>query len=309
MELRHLRYFCAVAAQQGFSRAARALNVSQSAISEQVSDLETEIGVSLLIRGRQKIRLTPHGEVFLIEAKRVLAAASLAVETAQRSGRGEIGTLNVGFLNGGTGAEVPNIIKDFRRRYPGVRVSITETIPTEQAQALANGTLDVGFTRPLEPPFDQLLRSELLYRDPLIAVFPKDHPLARGPVDLRSLAREKFVLVAREASPALFDKVMGLCSAADFFPQIAATGVVWSSLLILVQAGEGIAILPSNLQPRVSKDLVFCPLTNRGASFGIVVAWSPHRESPVQKSFLDLVREYRRKYLTPPKAAGANGRS
>jgi DNA-binding transcriptional LysR family regulator len=283
------------------------LNVSQSAISEQVFDLEQEIGVGLLIRGRQKIRLTPHGEVFLSEAKRVLAAANLAVETTQRSGRGEIGTLNVGFLNGGTGDEVPNIIKDFRRRYPGVRVSISETIPNEQSQALANGTLDVGFTRPLEPPFDQLLRSELLYRDPLIAVFPKDHPLARGPVDLRSLAREKFVLVAREASPALFDKIMALCSAADFFPQIAATGVVWSSLLILVQAGEGIAILPSNLQPRVSKDLAFCPLTNRGASFGIVVAWSPDRESPVQKSFLDLVREYRRKYLASAGAA-AGGR-
>jgi DNA-binding transcriptional LysR family regulator len=307
MELRHLRYFCAVAAHQGFSRAARTLNISQSAISEQVTDLEQEIGVALFVRRRQKIRLTPHGEVFLTEAKRVLAAANLAVETAQRSGRGEIGTLNVGFLNGGTGDEVPNIIKDFRRRYPGVRVSITETIPAEQAQALVNGTLDVGFTRPLEPPFDQLLRSELLYRDPLIAVFPKDHSLARGPVDLRSLAREKFVLVAREASPALFNKIMGLCSAADFIPQIAATGVVWSSLLILVQAGEGIAILPSNLQPRASKDLVFCPLTNRGASFGIVVAWSPHRESAVQGSFLELVREYRRKYLMPPKVAAASG--
>lgn len=303
MELRHLRYFCAVAAQQGFSRAARTLNVSQSAISEQLSDLEREIGVALLVRGRQRIRLTPHGEIFLNEAKSVLAAANQAVETAQRSARGEIGTLNVGFLNGGTGPEVPNIIKDFRRRFPGVRVSISEMIPKEQAQALANGSLDVGFTRPLEPPFDQILRSELLYRDPLIAVFPVDHPLARGPVDLRSLARERFVLVGRDASPALFDKIMSLCSQAEFFPQIVATGVVWSNLMILVQAGEGIAILPSNLQLRGSKDLAFCPLTNRGASFGIVIAWSPHREGPVQKAFLEMVRDYRRRHLSPAGAA------
>jgi len=302
MELRHLRYFCAVAAQQGFSSAARTLHVSQSAISEQVSDLEQEIGVELLVRGRQKIRLTPHGELFLSEAKKVLTAANYAVETAQRSARGEIGTLTVAFLNGGTGDEVPNIIKNFRRRHPGVRVSIAEMIPTEQSQALANGTVDVGFTRPLEPPFDQLLRSEMLYRDPLIAVFPKDHPRAGGPVDLRSLSRERFVLVGREASPALFDKIMSLCSAAGFFPRIVATGVVWSSLLLLVQAGEGIAILPSNLQLRGSKDLAFCPLTNRGASFGLVIAWSPHREGPVQKAFLDMVREYRRRSLDTTKS-------
>ena len=295
MELRHLRYFCAVAAEQGFSRAARSLHVSQSAISEQVSALEREIGVTLLVRGRQKLQLTPHGEIFLNEAKKVLAAADHAVDTAQRSARGETGTLTVGFFNGGTGTEVPNIIKDFRRRYPGVRVSLVEMIPSEQSLALVDGAMDVGFTRPLEPPFDRVLRSELLYLDPLIAVFPKDRRVARGPVDLRSLARERFVLVARESSPALFGKIIALCSEAGFSPQIAATGVAWSSVVLLVEAGEGIAILPSNLQQRGSNDLVFRPLTNRGASIGLVIAWSPQREGPVQKAFLDLVRQYRQR--------------
>jgi DNA-binding transcriptional LysR family regulator len=170
--------------------------------------------------------------------------------------------------------------------------------PSEQSKALANGTMDVGFTRPLDPPFDQVLRSEVLYLDPLIAALPKDHPLARGPVDLRKLAREPFVLVARETSPSLFGKIMALCSEAGFVPQIAATGVVWSSVVLLVQAGEGIAILPTNLQQRGSfRDLAFCPLTNRGASIGLVMAWSPQREGPVQKAFLDLVRDYRRRFL------------
>src|ERR1700678_1633424 len=107
MELRHLRYFCAVAAHGGFSRTARVLHVSQSAISEQISDLEREVGVPLLIRGQQQTRLTLQGEAFLAEAKKVLAAADHAVETARRSARGEIGTLAVGFFNGGTGADVP----------------------------------------------------------------------------------------------------------------------------------------------------------------------------------------------------------
>src|SRR5258708_15351839 len=189
MELRHLRYFCAVAEHQGFSRSARALHVSQSAISEQVFDLEQEIGVPLLLRGQQKTRLTLQGEVFLAEAKKVLSAADHAVETARRSARGEIGTLNIGFFNGGTGANVPAIIKEFRRLHPGVRVSVVDMVPGLQSNALIEGTLDVGFTRPLEIPFDQLLRSELLHLDPLVAVFPKGHPRARGPLNLKTLAR------------------------------------------------------------------------------------------------------------------------
>lgn len=292
MELRHLRYFCAVATHQGFSRSARELHVSQSAISEQISDLEREIGVPLLIRGQQKTTLTLPGEIFLSQAKKVLAAADQAVETAQRAARGEIGTLTVGFFNGGTGSDVPAIIKDFRRLHPHVRVSITDLVPGLQATALVNGAIDVGFTRPLETPFDQLLRSELLYQDPLVAVFPKDHPLARKPVDLRKLARERFVLVARESSPSLFGKILALCSEAGFSPTIVSTGVAWASVVLLVEAGEGIAILPSNLQHGASKNLAFCPLTNPGAEIGLVMAWSPQREGPVLNEFLKLVRDY-----------------
>lgn len=298
MELRHLRYFSAVAANQGFSRSARALHVSQSAISEQIADLEREIGVELLIRGRQKTRLTAHGEVLLAEAKKVLASAANAVEMTRRSARGEIGTLTIGFFNGGTGPEVPSVIKTFRRRHPGVRVTVVEMIPSEQSKALANGSIDVGFTRPLEPPFDQLLSSELMYPDPLMAVLPRDHPLARGSVDLRKLSRERFVMVARESSESLFDKIVALCTEAGFSPQVAATGVVWSSVVLLVQAGEGIAILPNNLQQRGSfRDLAFCRLTNRGASINLMLAWSPQRDSTVQRAFLDLVRDYRRRFL------------
>ncbi len=298
MELRHLRYFCAVAENQGFSSTARSLHVSQSAISEQISDLEREVGVALLVRGRQKTSLTASGEVFLAEAKRVLAAADQAVEMARRSARGEIGTLTIGFFNGGTGAEVPNVIKRFRRRHPGVRVSVVEMIPSDQSKALVAGTIDVGFTRPLEPPFEQLLQSELMYLDPLIAALPKDHPLARGPLDLRKLAKERFVLVARETSESLYGKIMSLCAEAGFSPRVVATGTVWSSVVLLVQAGEGIAILPSNLQQRGSfRDLAFCPLTNRDAAIGLMVAWSEQRENAAKHAFLDLIREYRQSFL------------
>jgi len=292
MELRHLRYFCSVAAHEGFSRSARELHVSQSAISEQISDLEQEIGVPLLIRGQHKTMLTIPGEMFFREAQKVLAAAERAVETAQRATRGEIGTLTIGFFNGGPGSEVPAIIKSFRRLHPGVHVSVVDMVPGLQATALVDGAIDIGFTRPLETPFDQLLRSELLYEDPLVAVLPKDHRLARKPVDLRKLAGERFVLVAPESSPALFGKILALCLEAGFSPRIVSTGVVWASVVLLVEAGEGIAILPSNLQHGASKNLSFCPLTNPAAEIGLVMAWSPQREGPVLNEFLKLVRDY-----------------
>jgi DNA-binding transcriptional LysR family regulator len=293
VELRHLKYFCAVAEHQGFSRSARELHVSQSAISEQISDLEREVGIPLLIRGQQKTTLTLSGEIFLREAKRVLAAADHAIETARRAARGEIGTLTVGFFNGGTGADVPEIIKTFRRLHPDVRVSVADMVPGLQSTALTNGSLDVGFTRPLETPFDQLLHSELLYLDPLVAVFPRDHPRAGGSLDLRTLAREQFVLVARESSPSLYGKILALCSEAGFSPRVVSTAPAWASVALLVEAGEGVAILPSNLQHGASKNLAFCPLTNPGAAIGLTMAWSPQREGPVLKAFLNLVREYR----------------
>ena len=110
------------------------------------------------------------------------------------------------------------------------------------------------------------------------------------------------MLVARESSPSLFGKILALCSEAGFSPQIVGTGVASASVALLVEAGEGIAILPSNLRHGAGKNLAFCPLTNRGASIGLFLAWSPQREGPVLNAFLNLVRDYP-KWPFPPKAA------
>jgi DNA-binding transcriptional LysR family regulator len=200
--------------------------------------------------------------------------------------------LNVGFFNGGTGTLVPAIMRDFRKRHPGVRVAVYELLPNQQSEALLTGVIDVGFTRPLDPPFDTLLETELLYPDPLVAVLPKDHHLAHGPVDVRQLAGEKFVLVERDSSTALFDKIIAVCNEAGFSPEITATGSVWSTVVLLVEAGTGIAILPSNLQQSGAREVAFQPLTNRGASIDLVIAWSPQRGGAVQDAFLALARAH-----------------
>lgn len=292
MELRHLRYLVAAAEQGSFSGAARRLHVAQSAISEQLSDLEQEIGVRLFTRSSRKTSLTPVGELFLAEARRILADADHAVETARRAQRGEIGSLKIGFFAGSVGVNFPRLIRSFRKQHPGVRISLVEMTSTRQWQALVNGEIDVGFTRRIEPEFRPELISELLHQDPIVAIVPKGHPVAPGPVDLRDLAGEPFVLSSRDISPAVFDKVIELCSEAGFSPRIASISSVWSSVVMMVQAGEGISLLPLNQQQSRTRDLAFCPLLAKGAFVDFVMTWSPQHDSDLNRSFRRLAKTH-----------------
>ena len=294
MELRHLRYFCAVAQEKGFARAAEVLNVSQSAISEQIRSLEEELGVALFDRREHRARLNAHGAVFLVEAERTLAAASHAVEAAQRSARGEAGLLKIGFFVGGTDALFPALIRRFRGQSPGIRVSLIEMGPVQQHEALLAGALDIGFTRVLQASKHSDLRSQLFYVEPLVAALPKGHPLVGSPLDVASLAEEPFVITQRETSPALFDKVIALCRGAGFSPNIAASAAVASSVLTLVAAGEGVAILPRNTLKLAPTQVVAAPIKSDIASIDLVVAWNVRREGPLLQSFLQLARKVRK---------------
>jgi DNA-binding transcriptional LysR family regulator len=289
MELRHLRYFKAVAEQGSFSAAARRIYVSQSSLSEQIADLERELGVPLFDRSGRKLRLTVHGEVFLRESNKVLDISEHAVALARRSFRGEVGTLRIGFFAGGVGAPFAELIRQFRTDRPEVQVSLMEMRPGAQTQALLDGSIDVAFTRRVAEAFARELRSETLRHHRLDAVLPQNHRLAKGPVDIRKLAAERFVLCARETAPAVFDKIIELCSEAGFSPQIAALPVVRSSALMLVQAGEGIAILPE-LHDTIGSGLSACPLKSKDAFVELVMAWSPPRVSPITEAFMALVR-------------------
>jgi DNA-binding transcriptional LysR family regulator len=290
MELRHLRYLVAIADHGSVSRAARTLHVAQSAVSEQIADLEAETGVSLFDRTHRKIRLTPHGEMFLIEARKTLAAAAYAIEVARGSQRGELGEIRIGFFAGGIGIEFPKVIRAFRRAHPQVRVSLAEMSPTAQWQALLDGHIDIGLTRMLETPYRDELRWETVREDAVVAVLPRDHPLVPGPIHLRDLAQEAFVLTARETSPALFDKVIELCSEAGFSPRIAGLSTVWSSVALLVEAGVGISLLPLNLQQETTHDLAYCRLTAPNAFIELVMAWPAVRDSALLQSLRELVR-------------------
>ena len=292
MELRHLRYFLAAAELGSFSAAGRSLHVAQSALSEQVADLEHELGGALLERGGRRLRLTAPGEVFLAEARRILDASDRAIDLTRRSLRGEVGTLSVGFFLWGSGGFFPRIIREYRKGNPGVRLSLSEMPAPAQMEALLTGKLDVGFTRPLEPPFDRTLQEELLYQDPIVAVLPRSHPLAtRKQLHLADVAGEPFVINDRANAPRLHDSILALCAAAGFSPHIVNSSAMWSGVLTLVESGEGIALVPSGVRHLRTRDLAFLDLTPDTSYVGLALAWNPSNASPLQQGFLRLVRE------------------
>jgi DNA-binding transcriptional LysR family regulator len=292
MELRPLRYLVAVAEQGSISAAARSLHVAQSAISEQLANLEYEIGVPLFTRRSRKTVLTAAGELFLEEARGILRSADQAIETARRAHRGDVGRLRVGFFAGGMGVDFPQLIQAFRKKAPDVQLSLLEMTPTHQWHALVNGSIDIGFTRRLEPEFHTLLNSEIIQQDPIVAILPKNHPCAPGPVNLKELANDPFIVSSRETSPAVFDKLIELCSEAGFSPRIASVCSVWSSVVLMVQAGEGVALLPLNQQQFVTDDLAFCALNSKNAFVEFVMAWSPERDNNLIQTFRKLAHEH-----------------
>ncbi len=290
MELRHLRYLAAVAEFGTFREASRRLHVSQSAISEQIADLEHEVGGPLLDRGQRTTRLTPQGVIFLDEARKTLASADRAVDLTRRSLLGEEGSLAIGFFLWGSGGFFPSIIREFRKLHPNVKLALVEMHTHEQMDAFQTGKIDLGFTRPLEPPFDRMLRWGLVLDDPIVAVMPRDHPLAPGPVTMDDLARQRFVMSDRSANPTLFDLILGMCTRAGFSPNVVNSSATWSGVLTLVESGEGIGLVPSGVRYLSTPGLVFVDVVPETEHIGLSITWDPRNEGPVVQNFLRLIR-------------------
>lgn len=290
MELRHLRYFVAVADDGSFVAASRRLYVSQSAISEQIADLERELGGSLFSRSSRRLSLTPQGRVFLDEARKILSASSHAVATFQRSMAGELGTLSIGFFAWGVGPYFARIIRAFRETHPGVYLELHELLTRDQLDALGSGRIDVGFGRPIEPPFDRLFCSETLYAERMMILLPASHPLAGRPVQAAELASEHFVMRERTGLDHRYDDIVRICSDAGFEPDIVSTAKSWGGVVSLVEAGVGIALAPIGIRRIAGAGVSIQPVLPDATDVGIAITWNPANESRLLKDFLQLVQ-------------------
>jgi DNA-binding transcriptional LysR family regulator len=291
MELRHLKYFCAVAEQRSFSAASRQLNVSQSGVSGQILDLEHELGFALFRRNKREVALTAEGAAFYEEAREILDRTSRAVEIASKVAQGVCGRVAVGLCGPVTAPFLPKLIRSFRKLHPGVTLSLRERHPVEQLDALLNQEIDIGFARSIRPDLKHLVQHELLFREPIIAAIPKAHALSSlDTVPIRQLAKERLVFYFREASPEIYDAITTLCQKARFSPRIVDTPRSWQSVLTMVEAEEGIALIPHCVQYLRSDDVVFRRLREQQCHVDALIAWRAHGLTRPQQALLELLR-------------------
>ncbi|SOD95991.1 LysR substrate-binding domain-containing protein [Caenispirillum bisanense] len=293
MELRHLRYFVAVAEDLHFGRAAARLHLSQPSLSQQIQALEERIGAALFVRNRRKVELTAAGRLMLPEARATLAQAEKALVVARRAGRGEVGRLEIGFTGSAPfNPLLPQSVRRFRERWPDVQLSLNEMSTTAQFEALAAGRLDVGFLRPGQPMEMVGIAQRLLLREPLLAVMTAAHPLAAGAsVRVADLATEPFILHPRAIGTGLFDKVMTLCAAAGFAPRIAVEAHQMSTVVTLAAVGMGVSIVPEALRRLNTDGVAFRPIDDDGAFMDLIAARRADDDTAVVRNFFAVLPE------------------
>lgn len=295
MDLRHLRYFVAVAEAGHMTRAAQALGIQQPPLSQQIKALEQELGLRLFLRHPKGVALTEAGQQLLDEARRLLADAAALRERLQRMARGERGRLRVAFTSSAAAhGFTPRLLRECRHRYPEIALEVSESSAAEITEGLADGRLHAGLLRvPVARPPG--LRFERLLSEPALLALPVDHPLLRGgparPIAVHELRDEPLVLVRRPGAPGLYANLLALCEAAGFQPRIAAEVERMMSNLNLVAAGVGISVVPASMRGAHADAVVYCPLDG-GARLEapLTLAWREDHPLPAVATFVALAR-------------------
>ena len=289
MELRHLRYFVAVAEELHFGRAAERLCIAQPPLSMQIKQLEAELGFRLFDRTNRRVELTPAGSLLLEEVRHNLSSLHEAVLAARRVARGESGWLGIGFVGSATYDLLPRILRAFRSEYPGVELVLRELVSAKQAAALRDGRIHIGLARP--PVAESGIESEILLREPIAAVLSSTHPLARHKrLALGELSAEDFVLFPRSPKPSYADFVIEACERAGFRPNVSQEAAEMHTAIGLVAAGLGVSLVPDSVRSESRPGLVFLPLVQPPLSEVSVIYRTEYRVSAVD-SFLRVCRE------------------
>lgn len=293
MELRHLRYFVAVAREGHVTRAAARLGIAQPPLSQQIRALEDEVGATLLQRHPRGVALTDAGRAFLADAEAVLAGAAQAAARARRTARGEVGRIAVGFTTSAPFHPlVARAIRAFRGERPDVSFVLEETGSAELLAGLRAERLDVAFVRSGLTGAEGLTVHPLLQED-MVAALPARHPLARRPrLTLRDLAPETLILYRRPDGRGLYDVIVSACAAAGFAPQVGQEAPRIVSTLNLVAAGLGITLVPASLSRLPLEGVTYRKLSGRPAvKVPLSVACRADERSAATAAFVALVRE------------------
>lgn len=292
LELRHLRYFCAVAEELHFGRAAARLAVSQPALSVQIRQLEDIVGARLFDRHSRRVALTDAGRALDETARRVLRDIDAALVATRQAQAGHVGALRVGFGPTLMMSRLAEVVRGYRLRHPQVRIDLRELPAAEQIAALLQGDLDVGFVRGVEA--DPRLHVESFGREPLLIALNRDHPLALAErVPISALASEPWVLFPRSIAPLLHEQVIRLCREAGFTPGVVQESREVYTTVGLVGSGVGVTIVPASVQQMSWKDVVYKAIPGSEMRLSMVRQSGPVR--PVLTAFLAIARKEARR--------------
>ena len=291
MELRHLRYFIAVAEELHFGRAAQALGISQPPLSQQIQALEQEVGARLFERTNRRVELSEAGRLFLAEARLVLAQVDKAADVARRAQLGQLGELKIGFTSSAPfNSSIPQAIFAFRQAFPAVHLALQEMSSKEVAEALLDESVQVGIMRPL--PLPESLVAVELFREPLVAIIRADHPLAVGSekgLQLSALAAEPFVFFPRSYGSGLYAQLINLARQAGFSPLITQEAGEAMTIIGLVAAGLGVTVLPASYQRMRIDGVVYRTLLDAEANTAVWLVQRRDQYSPMAKAFVELL--------------------
>ena len=290
MDLRQLRYFAAIVEEGSLSRAAVRLHVSQPPLSTHLKALEREVGATLLVRGNRGVTRTAAGGVFYEEVRAVLSRLEQARERALQVHRGDVGVLSVGFVSIADYSILPPALNHFRKRYPRVEVQLHELTTDAQIRELRAGRLDLAIG--LAPVDEPDLHFERLRREALVLAAPADHPAARGtgPVELRTLAKASFIVPPRAIGPGLYDLVISRCRTAGFAPRITQSARQMQTVIGLVSAGMGVALVPSSVQNLQRAGVRYLPLRGRPARIELGILRAQAEAAPLAQNFIETLR-------------------
>ena len=302
MDLRQMRYFQAVAEELNFSQAARRLHIAQPALSRAVKELEDELGVRLMNRDRRSVSLTPAGAMLLRETGLVLERMEEAIGRVKRTAIGEEGELRLGYIGPPTQRFLGRILAEFHARHPRVDILLEERTPERVCEMVARGRLSVGLTRPVLSGRALGLSTALLRREPLWAVLPQSHWLAKyATVKWRDLVKESLIILSRREGVGLHDAIVEACRRARFAPRLVQTPSVIGTVLAYVETGAGVGIIPDSVAVLgAGRPLAFRSLTPP-RTVDLVMVWSDDHDDPVAATFRQLLMQWssERRLWTP----------
>lgn len=286
-ELRHLRYFVAVAEERNFGRAAGRLGIAQPGLSQQIASLETLVGTRLLDRSKRLFRLTLPGQVFLVEARKALAQADIAFAAVQRAARGETGRVSIGYVASAAYSGVlTQVISGFRDTYPEVELVLIEMEMLRQLDHIAEGTLDFGFVRP-PAPVPRGLEAMTIQSERLMVLLPAGHRMAQAEeIALRDLAAETFIVPNQTAEIGFHRQTAQACKDAGISPTIRADGRDFMTIASMVTVGLGVALVPHSMECMQLPGIVYRSLVSPVTQSDISAVFRRNEAAPAANAFI-----------------------